>query len=131
MKSTDVAIQMMKKVIDGNECNPHKIVARVNIASQVVPIKLNSKGLREHLTSNILENTIGPNLSRNISQSSKERSAFTRYLERLFKTKKAICESMNLEESQMIINNNYKKIYFVNDHEIQFIVKLSATKIMQ
>ena len=63
-----------------------------------------------------------------MSQSPEERTAFKRDFKILCKAKRAICETINLEGSQVAINKNYKKIYFVNDPEIRIIVELSLAK---
>ena len=47
MKSKDGAIQMVEKVIEGKEGNPQIMVDRVNLASQVVPVKFTSKDYAE------------------------------------------------------------------------------------
>ena len=110
---------MVEKVIDGKTGHPTILLEKVAMVMKVIPVKFGTKEsaeqfVREHAGRN-------KNLPHRfdifwciISETSEERAAFKFNLMPLMKVKRAICETMQVEGTQLAIGNADKKVFCIN-----------------
>ena len=101
----------------------------------MVPIKFASRDhaelfVREHSRQKIVSNK-HDGFWCNIRQSLEERERFKKYVEELFKAKRAICECLTFDGVRVVINKTDKKIFYVDGTEFKFICDMSSNGTMQ
>ena len=135
LKSKHGAIALVEKIIEGKSCDPQIIMDRVSFTPTVIPIKFSSSNYAEEFGREHSGNQQFPyrydGFWCNISKTPEERAHFKKYLDPLFKAKRALCSTMNLDGTQVVVNKITKKLYYVEGSELRLICELLPSGVMQ
>ena len=135
LKSKQGAINLVEKIIDGKPGEPKIIMDRVSFTPTVIPIKFSSNDYAEQFVQQHSGNQQFPNRYDgfwcNISKTPEERAHFKKHLDPLFKAKRALCSTMNLDGTQVVVNKITKKVYYVEGFELRLICEYLPIGIMR
>ena len=135
LKSKHGAIALVEKIIEGKSCDPQIIMDRVSFTSTVIPIKFSSSNYAEEFVREHSGNQQFPHRYDgfwcNISKTPEERAHFKKYLDPLFKAKRVLCSTMNLDGTQVVVNKITKKLYYVEGSELRLVCELLPSGVMQ
>ena len=135
LKSKYGAIALVEKIIEGKIVDPQIIMDRVSFTPTVIPIKFSSSNYAEEFVREHSRNQQFPHRYDgfwcNISKTPEERAHFKKYLDPLFKAKRVLCSTMNLDGTQVVVNKITKKLYYVEGSELCLICELLSSGVMQ